>query len=716
MEDLSIPVGPMSVRLESIHAESSPANYVSFLHQSRKPQRGRSDNDSLHSVSSVRSVMSGMSAIWSSLGLGSSSASKSEKTKAATETDLKYLYSAFTKIPCLRLAPDHRARLIRGYEEFPFDTAVPLHAFKNVQGLEVIDVDFRQFFGWDKLSENLVYLTVKRAKLDDPTDLITCIVLDDADKRRRRSAKNAPSPTISWMVPSPQKTELARSNSDPGSPGDRYATSASPKHIMFNKDASETTKEASSSSASNVSPGRRPTTSRATSTYRHARTKSKIKRSGSGSSNSSEHSFEARRTGSATNLPISTLLSASKWQRLKYLSLADNALTSLSVESLAPLAGTLRSLDLSSNLFTEIPDSLASLVALQSLDLSNCMIESLHSLLRYPLPAITRLKLRSNRLRSIAGVERLPSLESINLQDNKLSDPTEMARLTGIPDLREIWVKHNSFTRSHGDYRVTIFNLFRKAPTGYTEDLVIDNSGPSYGERKQLVERVMQPERPPELRSITFPEWPTSDMASGELGPKTLESPVIHQKPSPCSGQEVQTGQSAILIQTRPAPTLTQTEHSVNTARRKRGPRRRIVDISREESAPNSTSPNVFRSPPDNPHLDSHSPLTLVDNKTDQDGGRNASTPQQANDAITDEVIASYLKDTEWDLGNETFRQKMEALKGELGSNWLSVLGERGWDIQKEHAASLPGAPAHISHYLHRANNQAITSGGRSIG
>src|SRR6202044_2797517 len=132
-----------------------------------------------------RSVMSGMSSLWASFGLGSSAASRGERQKAAIEMDLKYLYSAFTKIPCLRLAPDRRARLIEGYEEFPFDSAVPLYAFKNLGSLEIIDVDFRQFFGWDRLAEQLRTLTVKRANVDDPMDLLTNIVLDDMDKRRR---------------------------------------------------------------------------------------------------------------------------------------------------------------------------------------------------------------------------------------------------------------------------------------------------------------------------------------------------------------------------------------------------------------------------------------------------------------------------------------------------------------------------------------------------
>lgn len=191
-------MGPMNVRLENIHTDASPTNYVSFL---SKPQRNKtrsSDRDSIHSVSSIRSVMSGMSSLWSSLRLSSNSAAKAEKQKAQIQEDLKYLYSAFTKIPCLRLAPDHKARLIAGYEEFPFDSAVPLYAFKNVTALEIYDVDFRQFYGWNILAENLRSLTVKRAGVDDPADLLINIVLDDMDKRRRRSAKAPPSPSNPW--------------------------------------------------------------------------------------------------------------------------------------------------------------------------------------------------------------------------------------------------------------------------------------------------------------------------------------------------------------------------------------------------------------------------------------------------------------------------------------------------------------------------------------
>lgn len=735
MEDLSFPVGPMSVRLESIHAEPSPANYVSFLHQSRKPCRGRSDTGSIHSVSSVRSVMSGMSAFWSNLGLSSSSASKSEKAKLAAEADLKYLYSAFTKIPCLRLAPDHRARLIRGYEEFPFDTAVPLHAFKNAQGLEIIDVDFRQFFGWDKVSEQIVYLTVKRAKLDDPGDLLTGLVLEDADRRKRRSTKQHGSSTITWIMPSPKKVGVTRSNSDPGTPpDDKYATSVSPKQDSLGKEGDDVGNSISHPSGGSSSPGR-PNIARPTSSYRNIRGSSKMKRSSSGSSNSSDQSLGPQRSGSTSTLPLMSALSPSKWRRLKFLSLADNSLTSLSVESLAPVAGSLRSLDLSSNLFTEIPDSLASLIALQSLDLSNCMIESLHSLIKNPLPAITRLKLRSNRLRSIAGVERLLSLECLNLQDNRISDPTEMARLTGIPNLREIWVKHNPLTKSHGNYRVTIFNLFRRAPTGYTDDIVIDNACPGYSERKQLVERVVEPEHPPGLRSLNITEHST-DQESHQVITRNASQSKRSTDPTASSIQPSHQPQ---------VPSIQNGYYNVSTRRRK-GPRRRIIDISKEETTtvlssvkrasveeppvqePSTQEPPVQEPPAQEPPAQEPSAQEALPNLTPElslgsrDESKAPDFDQRPNannspaSVKSERLLPSSQTGRDRNVSGQDYRKKIEALKNEVGSNWLSILGEHSFDGASDSLTQNNGPMTpHITPSLHSNNSQPILSSGRSF-
>ncbi|OKL59446.1 hypothetical protein UA08_05305 [Talaromyces atroroseus] len=698
-EDLSISVGSMNVRLENIHNDSSSA-YVSFLNQPGR-SRGGGDRDSIHSVSSVRSVMSGMSAIWSSFGIGSKeSSAKSEKAKAALEADLKYLYSAFTKIPCLRLAPDRRARLIRGYEEFPLDTAVPLHAFKNLSALEIIDIDFRSFYGWDRLSEQLRTLTLKRANINDPTDLLTKIVLDDVDKRRRRSSKSHPSPIPGGsMATTPYKYDETSSShhkpiSAPGSPspGSNMATSTSPKSIPMIRGGSEGDRGHRSYSPT------RPQTSSSRHHHhhhhhqsRHSRAHSinKIARSSSGSSNSSEVSLHGNR--SSSNL-LNGVLPPTKWRFLRHLGLADNSLTSLPSDCFMPVANTLHSLDLSSNLFAEIPDSLPSLVALHALNLSNCMINSLRSIAKNPLPAITALNLRGNRLSSLAGIDRLLSLERVDLRDNNLTDPTEIARLTGLPEIREIWVSGNPFTKTHSGYRVTIFNLFRSTP-GYSEDIVIDSSGPGFSERKQLVERVAEPESAPVVRPVDPEPAKTVSKVSTTVRQDGLAQDVAAEVTA---------------------------DGAAEYTHRKRGNRRRIVDISREDSAAQVFTPPPISSSSQNKPLPPNPPvlvdpfissgpskpkektITLSPLSSDVDPAKSITTlssiPQKESVVVPPPKALPAKPDaTEWnshfslgggDNNKDIFRPRLETMNSSSGggggsnNNWLSMLQDGNWQMQ----------------------------------
>ena len=681
IEEIGIPVGPMNVRLENIHAEASPANYVSFLSQSQRSQ-GRSDRDSIHSVSSVRTVMSGMSNIWSGLGLGSStSAAKTEKAKAQLLLDLKYLYSAFTKIPCLRLSPDPKARMIGGYEEFPFDTAVPLLAFKNVSALEIFDVDFRQFYGWDRLAEQLRSLTVKRSNMDDPADLIINVVLDDMDKRRRRSSKAQ----LTWPAsPSLRYSDLGGVNSTPNSPMIDDKLGQSPKRL-FQQECDTSVSQRHRLRTKSASPSR-PSTSK----------QFRGKRSGSGSSNSSTHSLG--------RLPMG-ILPASKWRFLRHLSLADNSLTSMASSSLAPLSNSLLSLDLSSNLMVEIPEALNTLTSLRALNLSNCMIESLHSLRRNPLPAITALNLRANRLVSIAGVERLLSLERLDLRDNRLQDPTELARLTGIPNIHEIWVLRNPFVKSHGNYRVQIFNLFRDTP-GYSEDIMIDASAPGYSERRQLRDRVIEPEAVSIIQEMPFE--PTSNLPAESQHTKkigdTTDDPESH----------------------RPSPQTTQSEFAVGSGRRRKGPRRRIVELARESSPVNSQSQdpipqdiarptlnNIYTSdgsPGSKPTLlpplqiqSDMPPLQPPAQPPEILGSAGLSPPKVSDRGRS---LVSEIQNLNLNVNGEAYRQKIESLKSEVGSNWLNVLSAEGWN---QHHIK-PEVPAF------RASSQGILSGSRTLG
>jgi hypothetical protein len=714
-EELGISVGPMNVRLENIHTNASPTNYVSFLSNAQRNKSRGSDRDSIHSVSSIRSVMSGMSSLWSSLGLSSNSAAKAEKQKAAIQEDLKYLYSAFTKIPCLRLAPDHKARLIAGYEEFPFDSAVPLFAFKNLSALEIYDVDFRQFYGWDRLAEQLRSLTVKRAGVDDPADLLINIVLDDMDKRRRRSAKVPPSPIAPWPASSPSKhAHMARSESPPASP---MTTDKAPNSLQSASTASGDSlgsKAAVHARQRSASPAR-PSSSRHTSSHVYGRGSAPNIRRSSGSSGSSVRSATPR--GSASNLLSLGWFPSNKWRFLRHLSLADNGLTNISVTSLAPLANTLQSLDLSANLFTEIPDSLATLTSLRALNLSNCMIQSLHSLGRNPLPAITTLNLRSNRLTSLAGVERLLSLERVDFRDNKLTDPTEIARLTGVPEIREIYVQRNPFCKTYGNYRVIIFNLFRKTP-GYTEDVVVDSTAPSHSERKQLVDRV------PEAPSVPVVKLPPED----DTPPPSI-FPSLSTPPNDSMSNRPEEISS---------PTRRTNPHHQSRGihggshRRKKAPKRRIVELSQSQVEHQSKGLPVI-APPAPPTPQVEEPARAEDASTGDPAKRPMASPPHSPVASAPEIRQAQLLslDTEvttqpeadsltsppaFDMSSDLYKKKIEALRHDFGNTWLSALGDESWETQPDTAFSDRGFSTTIRPTAPRNPSQGIVSGGRTLG
>lgn len=688
--------------------------------------------------------MSGMSALWSSFGIGASiSAARTERQKAALELDMKYLYSAFTKIPCLKLAPDWRARLIRGYEEFPFDSAVPLYVFKNLQALEVSSIDFRQFFGWDRLADQLRSLTLKRAGIEDPADILIDIVLDDMDKRRRRVSKSQSSPTSAWTGSGSPRRNVAhpdfhRALSAPSSPGphadmrvgsltpSEHAVEEGSRRQSLSKDEEQDDMSHGSHKSarprSNSPP--RPTSSR-TQSHPIRGNHHRMRRSGSGSSHSSlsdSWTGHHHTRGSSGNLLSMGVLPASKWRFLRHLSLADNSMTSIPQNSLAPLSNTLYSLDISSNLFSQVPDSLATLTALRALNLSHCMIDSLQSLTRNPLPAITALNLRANRLQGLAGVEKLVPLERLDLRDNRLVDPMELARLTGIPDIHEIWVEGNPFTRTHKDYRITIFNLFRKTP-GYTEDVVIDGSGPSYVERRSLVERPPMPETIPVVKP-QVPEVPTVDVSKPTVVFNPPKEPVVLRKE-------------------RPTPKAVMSEINTSSTRRRKTPKRRIVDLATSD-APSFPSPvevhvakpsgNLINVPIMNdgnyrisqqPEAQFLPPSVLSTNSQVISSPEVPRIDTNAFGSIPsiyspDDDASNWKEPQDWDAGGEIYRQKIEALRNTVGNSYLSVLSEESWGPNRPADFSTPNGPPsavmRTSHSpIHAPQAQAIHSG-RTLG
>lgn len=709
----------MEVRLENIHSDMHTiGSYVSFHGAPSFGRRNRQpDADSLRSVSSVRSVMSSMSSVWSSL-TGSNPEAKEAKQKAQYKEDLKYLYSCFTKIPALRLSPDHKARPIAGFEEFPFDTAVPLFVFKNVSSLEICDLDFRTFYGWDRFAEQLRSLTVRNASLEDPIELLQNVVLDDAEKRRNRSSK-AQVPTTpstsgpSWFSGSPRKYfDIVPPGPGPMTPHQRRPSLG--PGLALDKGASAESRKAGES-GSNSPP--RPSTSRQTSLQKPSgRPGTSYIRRSSGSSGSSRHEMTPRH--STSDLLMMGILPSTKWRFLRHLSLAENGLTHLTVTSLAPVAGVLQSLDLSGNLFTEVPEALASLTHLRALNLSNCMIESLSSLLKNPLPAITTLNLRSNRLLSLAGIERLYSLERLDLRDNRLHDPTELARLTGIPDIADLYVIKNPFTKTHSEYRVTIFNLFRSSP-GHVQDVCIDTMGPIYHEKKHLVDRVPEPASRPVVK-------PPVDEESDEV-------PALQQMIDTPVGISVDqtSGASASRGHRRSTSDL----GPRSTTKRKKAPRRRVVELAQTEQR---VSSHIAEAPTEAPDLTElppmpHTPTTESDQPTTPEASQSHQRPlavrpkldtgftspmktiPRIRDSSDDE--ASPLQSPQGlDPTTDLYRQKIEALKDELGPNWLSALGDERLAESRGPNKSLSPTKRASSGVRPEHPSRGVSVGGRTLG
>jgi Leucine-rich repeat (LRR) protein len=354
------------------------------------------------------------------------------------------------------------------------------------------------------------------------------------------------------------------------------------------------------------------------------------------------------------------------------------------------------------------------------------MIDSLHSLAKSPLPAITALNLRANRLRSIAGVERSLSLERLDLRDNLIPDPTEIARLTAIPYIREIWVSGNPFTRSHYGYRLTMFNLFRQTP-GFSEDILIDAYGPGYSEKKQLVVRVAEPEAAPVVRRPE-PEEPSDP-----------ETPV--PTPMPLQTRKLAATSSAPLSSIvsgdpqKPLPP-TPTRHvstGGSSSRRKKTHRRRVIDLTQEaqvsvpEPADEALTRPVINHALTDPFLDTvettrhprnEPAISGPSSRTTHDAVHRptATKKQSLSENANSRSLFPAIESVDWEVGGDLYRQRLEALKQELGPNWLKVLGDDTWDGGKRDMGVHPAVSEYGPPILPRSNSQVIVTGGRTLG
>jgi Leucine-rich repeat (LRR) protein len=173
LEDAGIDVGTLDVKVDN---PSKPMNYINIFRDSDK-----SDTLSLASFRSSLSTISGLS-------LGGGWWGRPEAR--TIDTELKYIYSSFTKLPALILTAPGPKMIAELASEPPNENCLPLDSFKNLQTFECADIDPRTVLGWDRMSESLRSLAIKRSGLEDVSDVFIGAVLDDQGRREGTTSRS----------------------------------------------------------------------------------------------------------------------------------------------------------------------------------------------------------------------------------------------------------------------------------------------------------------------------------------------------------------------------------------------------------------------------------------------------------------------------------------------------------------------------------------------
>lgn len=425
LSGLGVDVGPLNIKMDNPNHEPT---FISFMAANALNARHfDSDTRSISSINSVRSIMTTASAYWQYYAFS--------QDPKVLQRNLKYLYSSFTKIPCLSISPSSKVASISEYEQYPCDTSVPITMFKNLQVLEVIDYDPNEIFGWHVLSENLRILIIRSPKVTDAGEVLFNLVVDDQYGRSsfndsRTSKKEFYSNTLTRSV----GTNLSRLANDERHKRGRASSECS---------SVPTSQQRFS----------RPYTDEPISSY----------------SNRDYH-----------NLPDG------KWAALKQLTITSSTIKVIPSYVFKPLRNIV-TLNLSNNLLEAVPEGLEQLDNLKYLDLSDNYITGLKN-----IPAnmkhLRTLRLSNNKIKSLDGIQNLSVLESVDLCKNELTDmrslkPLVLYYVKNSSHLSSIYLRNNKLPKN---YRIELFNLLCGVQS--KNKVKIDDSRPGYFESALLLD------------------------------------------------------------------------------------------------------------------------------------------------------------------------------------------------------------------------------------
>ncbi|KAG6554019.1 hypothetical protein Mapa_004936 [Marchantia paleacea] len=203
---------------------------------------------------------------------------------------------------------------------------------------------------------------------------------------------------------------------------------------------------------------------------------------------------------------------AQVWSRLSSISCSGNGM--LLMDESLQLLPVVEALDLSRNRFAKVANMQKS-AKLKFLDVGFNHITSVANLHQILL-GVTKLVLRNNALVSLRGLERIASLEALDLSHNLISNFREVELLNQLPCLYSLWFVGNPITFSHH---------YRKEALSYFNDpkkLVLDGRHTGRREvwavRKIVINRQKQRSKYGAFTPAQTPEASTMSLTISDSG------------------------------------------------------------------------------------------------------------------------------------------------------------------------------------------------------
>jgi len=201
--------------------------------------------------------------------------------------------------------------------------------------------------------------------------------------------------------------------------------------------------------------------------------------------------------------------------------------------------------------------------------------------------------------------------------------------------------------------------------------------------------------------------------------------------------------ETIVLRKERPTPKAVMSEINTSSTRRRKTPKRRIVDLATPDAPPFPTPVDVQAANPavkqpsaeimnDGNYRISQQPEAQALPTTILSSGSQAVTSPEVPRIDTNvfanipaiyspnDDTSNWTEPQDWDAGGEMYRQKIEALRNSVGNGYLSVLSEESWAPNRSADYSPPNIPsstvirtAHTP--IHTPQAQPIHSG-RTLG